>query len=111
MSILGRFYFKQTTYGNLLGEFSNNKISVNLTESANIIENYVGKFTGKFKTTWFQDVQHNLNLEITFRENTNNNIYSLTWTDEKNKIVYFGEGFLVDEILIGDYRDFETIQE
>lgn len=108
MSILGRFYFKQTNYRNLIGEFSNNESKINLSESANILEFYGEQFIGKYRTTWFEFSVNTLILEITFKESTNNNIYSLTWrNEENNNIIFWGEAFIVDNILIGDYRDFE----
>jgi hypothetical protein len=105
MSIIGRFYFKQTNYGNLIGEFSNNEMNRNLTESANILESYEAMYTGKYRTTWFETGTTTLILEITFREQTDNNIYILVWRNEKNETIFKGEGFIVDNILIGDYQD------
>lgn len=105
MKIIGRFYFKQTTSGNLIGEFSNNFSTHNIAECANIKKGYDKPFQGEYKTIWFEDGENSLNLKIELKQSTDN-IYSLLWFNEE-KNVFWGEGFLVDNLLIGDYRDFE----
>ena len=110
MKIVGRFYFKQTISGNLIGEFSNNLSSRNLTECANIENKIDEPFCGEFKTAWFENEVNSLNLKIEIKDISINNIYKLTWSN-KTRIVFWGEGFLVENMLIGDYRNFEEIQE
>lgn len=104
--VLGRFYFKQTANGNLLGEYSNTEMNLNRTEGADITSLFSLPFIGTYTTTWFEQSAQSLNLEIQFKVNGNNRIYSLTWTNNGNT-VFVGQGFLVDGILIGDYRDNE----
>ena len=71
MSITGRFYFKQTDSGNLLGEFSNNSMSVNSTESADIVKNEANAFIGDYKSSWIEDGEAELlNLKIELKINT-----------------------------------------
>lgn len=107
--ILGRFYFKQTLNGNLLGEFSNYMINQNTTESADLISEFDQMFIGNYRATWFGHMAESLDLEIRFKSNENNRIYSLIWS-KNQEIIFIGEGFLVDNILIGDYRDDELEQ-
>ena len=107
--IIGRFYFKRTQNGNLLGEFSNNVILRNSTESADIIEPLDG-FRGKYYTTWQENGESIFALlTIGFKDNTGNSIYQLSWTDNDGNTMFIGEGFLFDGILVGDYRDFEIV--
>jgi hypothetical protein len=101
----GRFYFRLTTSGNLLGEFSNNGMDGNDAESANRIGVISNSFLGQFDATWYEENQaQHLILHIIAKPNTTN-IFSLTWSDSRNQIRFWGEGFIVDGLLIGDYRD------
>ena len=109
MNLIGRFYFKQTENGNLIGEFSNNFTDENITECANIKSTYdkKNKFIGNYQTTWIENNAKLLNLKIEYRTE-NKEIFKLTWTNPKSdEIIFYGEGFIVDKILIGDYRNFE----
>jgi hypothetical protein len=108
--IIGRFYFKQTKSGNLIGEFSNNMSPINLTECSNINSKFNEDFCGDFKTIWFENKENLLNLKIERRDINDNNIYKLTWSNNGG-VIFWGEGFIVDDILIGDYRNFEKIQD
>jgi hypothetical protein len=106
--LIGRFYFKRTDNGNLIGEFSNNTSVRNAGESAEVICSS-DKFIGEFHSTWYEDGLPCLaKLKIDFKPGTNNTIYSLRWevTDGEG---YWGEGILCDGILIGDYRDYPDI--
>ena len=106
--LIGQFYFKQSVNGNLLGEFSNNQSSINTTESADIIHHNISDFRGTYNTTWQEDGEPFFaTLTITFKSNTRG-IYSLEWR-RNNTIIYWGEALIVDNILVGHYRDFENI--
>lgn len=108
VKLIGRFYFKKTLNGNLIGEYSNNSSFENKTEGADILDNRNDKdsFSGKYKSTWFDKKAISLNLIIDFKEKSNNTIYKLIWEDN-SEVIFYGEGFVVDDILIGDYRNFE----
>jgi len=104
---IGRFYFKRTQNGNLIGEFSNNFSSSNSTESADAITRTTD-FIGNYETTWGERASAVFgNLSITYKPGSGDSIYILEWTDEENNKMFIGEGFVVDNMLIGDYRDFE----
>jgi len=109
--IYGRFYYKQTQNLNLLGEFSNYTTFRNHTESADINHTndsemkispqpFIGEYTATYQT---DNEAYLLKLSISYKSNSNNSIFTLKWTDKSNKTVFEGEGFLVDNLLVGDY--------
>lgn len=105
MNIKGRFYYKQTLNGNLIGEFSNNKTDENLTESGIIRTSFTEPFIGNYDVCWYENGPQYLKLEIIYRTN-NHEIYKLTWRKPKtNEPAFEGEGFIVDNILIGNYEN------
>ncbi|WP_447637142.1 hypothetical protein [Flavobacterium microcysteis] len=107
--ILGRFYLKQTQNGNLLGEFSNYRMNNITTESVDLIRaNNQNStiFSGIFMSSWLEiDGSVFSDLEIQFDATTRH--YDLTWRNNNGNIGFHGRGFLVDDILIGDYMDHE----
>ena len=107
--LIGRFWFKKTQNGNLIGEFSNSSSDEISSESAdNQLINSSKDFQGKYKSTWQEKGEHLISdLIIMLKQNTITNIYSLEWRDLDGDIIYIGEGIIVDNILIGDYRDFK----
>lgn len=106
-NIIGRFYFKMTKTGNLIGEYSNSGMKEVDTESANSISENHG-FIGTYRSTWSEGNKFvSATLHINYKLHTNNSIYSLEWKDTSNNVMHWGEGMLVDDLLIGDYRDFE----
>ncbi len=109
--LMGRFYFKKTHNGNLIGEFSNNRITIISSESADShSENDSDDFIGTYKTTWQQDGEPFFaKLTISYRNNTLQRIYKLEWTDRNVNLIFVGEGFVFENNLIGDYRDFIII--
>ncbi len=104
MSVIGRFYLKQTKDGNLLGEFSNNKIDRVIAECANRVPPFKEKFEGEYISTWIEENEAMVyELSIIAIGST----YKLKWISlSGNNSVFYGNGMLVDGILIGDYRDF-----
>ncbi len=106
--ILGRFYLRQTPTGNLIGEFSNNSMNRNATESADLIDGFTNNFIGVYNSTWFEDSAQHLTLRIEAKANTNNMIFILRWSNPANVDVFFGEGFIIDNLLIGNYWDSEV---
>jgi len=105
--IIGRFFFKQTTNGNLIGEFSNNSSTKNSTESSDLLTPK-NTFVGEYNSTW-QDNGTAFFAKLFIEHKANSTeIYSLEWKRD-NKIIFWGEGFICDGILIGDYRNFNPI--
>jgi hypothetical protein len=110
MAVFGRFYFKKTTNGNLIGEYSNHNMMENQTESADLIE-FTGNFVGKYKTTWREDdLPIITDLTIQHKAGSNGRIFDLKWK-RGNEELFIGQGFLCDNILIGDYTDKETFSK
>ncbi|MBN2683861.1 MAG: hypothetical protein JXR40_01150 [Pontiellaceae bacterium] len=102
--IIGRFYFKLSSNGNLLGEYSNNKSQDCDVEAAKRLPEWQGtninSFVGKYQSTWTEgDSYHSAILTIT---NWNAQIYSLEWSRD-NKTDFKGEAMIMDGILIGNY--------
>lgn len=105
MSVIGRFYFKQTKDGNLLGEFSNNKFDGVIAECANRRSKFEEKFVGEYISIW---IEENAVMVYELNINSNGSTYDLKWINLSNSNnIFYGSGMLVDDILIGDYRDFE----
>ena len=107
--LVGRFYFKQTSNGNLIGEYSNYAaLSANepqvATESADFLGDWddsKDKFIGAYRSSWAYDgVAVFATLTITPHK-SKNKLFTLEWRGIEN---YEGEGMLCDDILIGDYH-------
>lgn len=109
--LIGRFYLNKSHNGNLTGEFSNNRINFVSSESADIQEDESKPdFIGTYNTTWQQEGQPFFcQLIINHKQNTSQKIYSLEWRDQKGNLMFVGEGFVFENTLIGDYRDFQII--
>lgn len=107
---VGSFFFKQTSNGNLIGEFSNNDAPNIMTESADFIkksdadkdDTLVGKdFLGEYGCSWRQgNPVFRLRLNIRRIQDLK---FELIWTNNKGDIEYSGQGFIVDDLLAGFY--------
>ncbi|MBN2703013.1 MAG: hypothetical protein JXR23_02280 [Pontiellaceae bacterium] len=102
--ITGRFYFKLSSNGNLLGEYSNDKSQDCDVEAAKRLSECQGtninSFVGKYYSTWTEgNSAHSATLSITKRVDQ---IYSFEWS-RNNEPVFTGEAMIVDGILIGNY--------
>ncbi|MES2734682.1 MAG: hypothetical protein V4672_00085 [Verrucomicrobiota bacterium] len=107
----GEFYFNLTSYGNLLGEFTNRSEAGMCTESSvrETGEQAAGVYTGKYQTTWFdseskQAVYAVLTIDPEHGKAAGR--HELIWTDPKKKEIQFhGYGFVCNGMLIGHYSD------
>ena len=97
-NITGSFYFKRTKFGNLIGELINYASDNVITETANLISDIGDDYSGDYQATWIDISNHLAELKITKISNK----YKLEWS-EPNNLSYLGEGFLVDDTLIGSY--------
>ena len=109
-NLRGRFYFKLTTNGNLLGEFSNNYTDRCWTETANRIGGQSSEFVGTFITTWFEKMQEkSITTKLVIRRKEGcEGIYEVVWRADINENSdrnpkFQGEAMLCDSILVGDY--------
>jgi hypothetical protein len=111
-TLLGRFFFKETDNGNLIGELSNYPGPEISTESADWIKGCDDKcancrYHGTYHSTWLDDDgPQYAELKIFKNKKTGaNKLFTLEWRDKNGKLIYEGEGMLCDGILIGDYHD------
>ena len=105
-NIIGRFYFKRSVSGNLIGEYSNNDMQVVTTESADVLEP-TKNFVGNYDTSW-REGGSVMSATLSITERVAGKIFSLVWTKETD--MYWGEGMLLDnDTMIGDYRNFNPI--
>lgn len=106
--IIGTFYFKRTKTGNLIGEYSNCGMITVDAEVANVIKSENVGFIGEYNCVFEEDDGcQTVTLHIKLKYKDNNKIYSLKWS-KNNKTIHWGEGILVDDMLIGNYRSFES---
>ena len=111
MPVSGRFYFKLTSNGNLLGEFSNNLSRSCSAESAERVENVEdpaeapgSRFIGLYRSVWLEDGGEHQRATLTIGLKPNcTGIFSMTWTAPGDTNLFEGEAMLCDEILIGNY--------
>lgn len=108
-SLTGRFYYRLTTNGNLVGEFSNNHSTRSQPETAERIGGTVTApfgFEGKYQSTWFEpdDDQAVLaQLKITQKPGTHQ-LFNLSWTVPSSTTPLFeGEAMIGEGLLIGNY--------
>jgi len=114
--LLGRFYFKRTINGNLLGEYSNSDSNCkrSYAEAANVIASDTKAstdslltFVGSYHTVWHDEPYAPCaaaRLEITAKQNCTN-LFLVSWKDIGSGAVLFtGEAMLCDDILVGDYQ-------
>ncbi len=102
--IVGRFYFKLTENGNLLGEYSNNITQKAYTESAVRIEAGRNEFSGDYHSAWVEDGKA-IYAKLVIGESVFGKIYSLKWEEKSGVALFVGRGMLVDGILIGNYSN------
>lgn len=106
---IGRFYFKLTSNGNLIGEYSNSRTSSCCSEAANRVSEWPSRpdelpgagFIGKYDTAWREGAGVGKSRLVIEREPNRLGIFKVAWTTCDT---FVGEGMLCDDILIGDYR-------
>lgn len=106
MAIIGTFYFKKTTNGNLVGEYTNNKTNYLSVECAQITSSEKKNlFEGTYRTTWIEgEKPESATLKISL-QNISVQKYDLTWKSNSDITLFKGQGFIMDEILLGTYTD------
>jgi hypothetical protein len=109
--VTGRFYFKRTTNGNLIGEFSVDKNDEVFTESADWQHGGID-FIGTYYSTWQENKKPQFaDLEISLLtkppKSGKGKLLLLEW--KGGGYDYEGVGMLCDDMLIGDYHSIKTI--
>jgi hypothetical protein len=102
--IIGNFYFKRTSSGNLLGEYTNKKNKEIYSESAILKSEKSNTFKGKYNTTWLEGNVGDSHTGILDISEAKGDKYDLTWS-YSGAVQFWGQGFVVDDILIGFYVD------
>jgi hypothetical protein len=101
--LLGCFYFKKTSSGNLIGEFTKQSLGYVSSESVDFISGNESSFIGTYQSTWGERGNAECG-ELTIKQVENTRKFSLIWV-QPNGDTFEGEGFLVDGMLIGAYRN------
>ena len=103
--MIGRFYLKQTSNGNLIGEWSNNDATRVFSESCDLIKSDDDKdYIGEYHSTW-QEKTTPIFAKLTITNKPNSGgLFHLEWRGKNNSNNFDGEGMLCDDILIGDYH-------
>jgi hypothetical protein len=106
--LLGRFYFKKTANGNLIGEYSNRHHATkrSYAESASRLSKGAG-WVGEYVATWCEPPSRrclSATLEITAKPKCVG-IFVLRWNSDQGLRLFSGEAMLCDDILVGDYTD------
>ena len=109
-TVVGRFYLKKTSNGNLIGEFSHHSSVGNATESCDFREEESREmrkdandhYVGIYHSTWCES-ETAIFAVLTITKK-NDKIFTLEWRGKAGKIMFTGEGMLCDDILIGDYH-------
>ena len=102
--LIGRFYFKRTENGNLIGEYSHNTSKFIATECAEPI-GITNGYLGTYNSTWIHEKRAIISELIISNSERSCKVFKLEWKYDESEH-FWGEGFIVDGMLIGDYRDF-----
>lgn len=110
--LLGRFYFRITSNGNLTGEFSNDRNNAVQTESADRFSDRPSDFKspeaflGEYHSTWIEgppDFPMHAILVIA-QNKPNPQIFELVWTGQNRNVIFRGQGMIAEGLLIGNYQ-------
>lgn len=101
--VRGRFYFKLTESGNLVGEYSHWAIPENRPESAlRMKSDTPPTFAGTYTSCWFEPQEGEpVSATLTIDKRTPA-VFTLHWKMPRNE--FRGEGMLCDGVLVGDYE-------
>jgi len=98
--VQGRFYFKRTTNGNLIGEWSNNNETRAFSESSDWVSLEDSAYVGMYNSTW-QEGQNPVFAKLAITKKQGGSLFKLEWRGKAN---FDGEGMLCEDLLIGDYH-------
>lgn len=101
----GCFHFFKLPNGDLEGGYTNNTLAVILSEVAVAFDEINRGFTGTYNSTWIESNGNQASgvLTVRFIENTGNQKFRLEWVGRNNSGNFTGEGYIVDNMLIGNY--------
>jgi hypothetical protein len=105
MAIKGRFYFKLTDSGNLLGEYSHWAINESRPESAlRTSPSASAGFVGSYVTCWYEPKDGTAVFAKLTIGNRAPAIFTVIW-EIAGQRKFEGEGMLCGGVLMGDYHD------
>lgn len=106
---VGRFYFKKTNSGNIIGEFSADGTET-YTEGGDLrgLDKGYHDYSGTYYTTWRDEKKKPVFTELRISKKPKR-LFDLVWSDAKGVTEWKGTGMLCDNILIGDYHSVATI--
>lgn len=106
--LIGRFYFRQTANGNLLGEYSHrtSKSRSVYAEAATRTAGVKG-WIGEYRTVWREEPNFTPSsalLKISHAEGSAS-LFQVRWFDERNpgRLLFEGEAMECEGNLVGDY--------
>lgn len=105
----GNFYFKLTTAGHLIGEYSNHANPWARPECAfredDIPDCERRSFEGRYVSTWYEPDSRSAEVLILTIEARNDSLllFNLSWSDRNGRPHYSGQAMLNDGQLIGNY--------
>jgi len=103
MNIIGQFYLKKTSNGNLVGEWSNNDQNKVFSESCDLITAGNDSYVGEYNSTW-QEKGEAIFAKLTITRKTNNSpLFSLKW--QGKGFGFEGDGMLCDDVLMGRFQE------
>ncbi len=101
----GRFYFRLTDAGSLLGEYSNTDIDETRPESA--LRNDASpkdEFSGDYVSTWIEPPDEGVVAYLEIQpKSASSTQFSLVWKNPHKQPIFEGEAFENDGLLIGNY--------
>jgi hypothetical protein len=103
---VGRFYFKRTSNGNLLGEFSNRAEPSAFTESCDLTEpapNATNPYEGTYASHW-REGQEACYADLTISRKQGTALFRLEWRGRGDAGNFDGEAMLCDDMIVGDYH-------
>lgn len=100
--IFGSFYFRILANGHLSGEYINNDLRVSLRENASRINPEFNGFEGLYSSSW-EEIDGNWVDAILQIRGDQQKLF-LEWRDGLEDL-FFGEGFVVNNMLIGCYSN------
>jgi hypothetical protein len=100
----GRFYFRLTDAGNLLGEYSNTDLDVTRPESASRNDfSGTGGFAGDYVSTWIEPPGRGMVAQLRIRPKPKPSTqFALEW-EVSGTVEFRGEAFVNAGLMIGNY--------
>lgn len=105
----GCFHFFKLANGRLEGGYTNNTLRTVLNEVAVPRDEFNRGFVGVYDSTWIDRDGNPASgvLTIEFIINTANQKFSLRWSGVNNTGDFIGEGYIINNMLIGNYKSLD----